>query len=363
MQPEGPHAVPDDPTTHHLCVVDFDTVSLLDTSNADTPPGVLTEMYTYWAATEGGQQQMRQYKNNIVFLVAEDRRISDARDSAETLASIKHVQDNYNDDYDVSGEAKDKLENMLDAVKGDLTSALRKAYSNMYYADTDGLTHESFTASGTLSDDVTTHLSDSGKLVKSGAGSYGVQWVESRLWNSGTDRMTTTELEQQFGKRPGADLLLSAVPLRETISDIVTDDGYAYWDATTDTGYYTAGAGLQGEQSVTDAKNLTAGLATSDVVIGDHTHVFSSVTALVEANDTDITWQTWECDDCGTEFTDEDTFTEHDCTVVTCDSCGDTTIDRGTAGADEAIIEAVFWNHRLAGVTILDRNRPRASSL
>jgi hypothetical protein len=46
-----------------------------------------------------------------------------------------------------------------------------------------------------------------------------------------------------------------------------------------------------------------------------------------------------------------------------CDSCGDTTIDRGTAGADEAIIEAVFWNHRLAGVTILDRNRPRERSL
>lgn len=41
-----------------------------------------------------------------------------------------------------------------------------------------------------------------------------------------------------------------------------------------------------------------------------------------------------------------------------CDSCGDTTIDRGTEGADEAIIEAVFWNHRLAGVDVLDRNPP-----
>ena len=41
-----------------------------------------------------------------------------------------------------------------------------------------------------------------------------------------------------------------------------------------------------------------------------------------------------------------------------CDSCGDTTIERGTDGADEAVIEATFWNHRLAGVSVLDRNLP-----
>lgn len=41
-----------------------------------------------------------------------------------------------------------------------------------------------------------------------------------------------------------------------------------------------------------------------------------------------------------------------------CDDCGHTTIDRGTAGADEVTIEAVFWNHRLISVTITDRNHP-----
>ena len=41
-----------------------------------------------------------------------------------------------------------------------------------------------------------------------------------------------------------------------------------------------------------------------------------------------------------------------------CDSCGDKSIDRGTEGADEAIVEAVFWNHRLAGVRVRDRSRP-----
>lgn len=33
-----------------------------------------------------------------------------------------------------------------------------------------------------------------------------------------------------------------------------------------------------------------------------------------------------------------------------CEECGETTIDRGTDGADEVIVEAVFWEHRLVSV-------------
>lgn len=45
-----------------------------------------------------------------------------------------------------------------------------------------------------------------------------------------------------------------------------------------------------------------------------------------------------------------------------CEECGDTSIERGTGGADEVVIEAVFWNHRLAGVSVLDRNPPEVQS-
>jgi hypothetical protein len=35
---------------------------------------------------------------------------------------------------------------------------------------------------------------------------------------------------------------------------------------------------------------------------------------------------------------------------VWCDECGETTIGEGTDGADEAMLEAVFWDHRLVSV-------------
>lgn len=46
-----------------------------------------------------------------------------------------------------------------------------------------------------------------------------------------------------------------------------------------------------------------------------------------------------------------------------CSDCGETKIESGTAEADEVVGEAVFWNHRLAGVGITDRSRPTESEV
>ena len=42
---------------------------------------------------------------------------------------------------------------------------------------------------------------------------------------------------------------------------------------------------------------------------------------------------------------------------VMCD-CGSRTIGLPTDGADEVIVEAVYWSGRLAGVKTVDRSRP-----
>lgn len=41
-----------------------------------------------------------------------------------------------------------------------------------------------------------------------------------------------------------------------------------------------------------------------------------------------------------------------------CLECGSSSIESGTKGADEVVADAVFWNHRLAGVRISDRSPP-----
>lgn len=307
MQPEGPHDVPDEATTHNLCVMDFDTVSIINTDNSSTPPDLVNTIYTNTAKSEGGRQELREYKNNIAFLVPDASKVANARDMAEKVASIRHVNQSYNDDYDLSGEAEDELNNMLKSVKADLSSSLKNAYGNAYYAGPNDLQYLSFQSSGTLGDDITTELANEGKLVKSDDDSYGVQWVETRIWNSNTTEMSTEDMEEQFAKRPGADILLSAIPLRKTIADIVTDDGYAYWDTTTNEGYYTEGADVNHpNKTVEDATNLSPSLDTSDVVINDTQFVFNSVGALIESDQTEIEWEETDSNDTNGSSGDAD---------------------------------------------------------
>lgn len=42
---------------------------------------------------------------------------------------------------------------------------------------------------------------------------------------------------------------------------------------------------------------------------------------------------------------------------VWCDECGSTTIGLPTEGADEVVVEAVYWSGRLVGVTTVERSR------
>lgn len=43
---------------------------------------------------------------------------------------------------------------------------------------------------------------------------------------------------------------------------------------------------------------------------------------------------------------------------IYCTGCGETTVDPPTDGADEVVGGAVFFNHVLAAVRIIDRSRP-----
>jgi len=43
---------------------------------------------------------------------------------------------------------------------------------------------------------------------------------------------------------------------------------------------------------------------------------------------------------------------------VWCDDCGNREIGLPTDGADEVVVEAVYWRSRLVGVKTVDRSRP-----
>lgn len=325
--PEEPHQIPDTADEAHLCVMDFDTVTVSDPEN--TPEAIQT-LYKWTASSSGGQRTQRVYKNNVTFLVAGENGVRDAERTAERVAAIKHIQQRVGDQYDLNGEQQDKLSVRLESAKGTLDQDIKKAYTHLYFASADGLTHRSITTDSTIHQSVIDKLDEAGKIIPEGEGAYGVEWVESTIWNNSAEMMTTRDLEEQFGKRRDAEILLSPIPLRKTIAQLVSNDGYAYWDGDTSTGYVQEGTSLKGHQhSIEDGRNLSTGLDYGNVKLSDTHRVYTSASALLDTHEGDIDWdRSVTCEDCGETFDTEAEYQAHDCDTPwgpeTCDDCGET---------------------------------------
>lgn len=324
--PEEPHEVPDTADEAHLCVMDFDTVTVRDPD--DTPEAIQT-LYKWTASSSGGQRTQRVYKNNVTFLVAGENGVRDAERTAERVAAIKHIQQRIGDQYDLNKEQQDKLDERLHSAKGTLDQDIKKAYTHLYFASADGLAHRSITTDGTIHQSVIDKLDEAGKIIPEGEGAYGVEWFEATLWNSGAETMTTRDVEEQFGKRRDAEILLSPLPLRKTIAQLVSDDGYAYWDGDAGIGHVQEGASIEGYQyDVEDAQNLRIDLDYRGVKLSDTHHVYNSADTLVDVHESEIDWDTSvSCEDCGNTFESEAAHQAHDCNTEwgpkTCEDCGE----------------------------------------
>ncbi|AKU09857.1 ATP-binding protein [Haloferax gibbonsii] len=287
--PEEPHEIPDTADEAHLCVMDFDTVTITD---YETVPETIQTLFKNTASSSGGQKTPRVYKNNVTFLAATANDVTDAKRTAKRVAAIKHIQSNLGDQYELSTEEQDKLAERLDSAKGTLDQDIKKAYTHLYFPTADGLAHRNVTTDSTIHQSVIEKLDEAGAIIPEGEDAYGVDWFEATIWNVGATSMTTRALEEQFGKRQDAEILLSPIPLRKTIARLVQEDGYAYWDSEQNVGYYIFGATLTtDEHELDDAKNLYTGVSYQDVKLSQSHTLYTSIDELVDNVGDSLEWE------------------------------------------------------------------------
>ncbi|WP_423995930.1 ATP-binding protein [Halorubrum trapanicum] len=313
--PEQPHEIPDTADEAHLCVMDFDTVTINDYENI---PETIQMLFKNTASSSGGQKTPRVFKNNVVFLAASANDVTDAKRTAERVAAIKNIQTHLGDQYELNTEQQDKLGERLDSAKGTLDQDIKKAYTHLYFPTGNGLAHRNVTTDSTIHQSVIEKLDEAGAIIPEGEDAYGVDWFEATIWNVGATSMTTRALEEQFGKRQDAEILLSPIPLRKTIAQLVREDGYAYWDGEQSIGYYTSGSTLStGDHDLDDAKNLETRLSYQDVKLSQSHTLYTSIDELVSAVERDLRWEEPEDEDETDETTtggSEETSDENDTT-------------------------------------------------
>ena len=167
-----------------------------------------------------------------------------------------------------------------------------RLYTHFYFPTGDGLAHRNVTTDSTIHQSVIEKLDEASAIIPESEGAYGVDWFEVTIWNVGAVSMTTRAIEEQFGKRQDAEILLSPIPLRKTIARLVREDGYAYWDGEQNTGYYTSNATLTvDDHELDDAKNLHAGLSYQDVKLSQSHTLYTSLDNLVADVENTLEWE------------------------------------------------------------------------
>jgi DNA-directed RNA polymerase subunit RPC12/RpoP len=331
--PEAPADLPDTPDTPKLAVMHPETAAVED--GGSTPPSRVAQLYEQQAAKHDGETETRIYKNYALFLAPDADRMDAAVDESRRLEAIEALLDDPEQKADLSSEQIEELRERSDEAQLMLGELVRNVYRHLYYPDRDGLTHITIGATEsnggtTLVDAVQTTLED--KIVKRDAGARGSAHVQQKLWQQTQDAMSTEALANQYAKKPGLDYLFSTKPIRETVSSLVSDHGYAYWDGESGTAYSagtTEPSTWPHPEPFAESPDVETSIRDSDVQIGSAFVVYRDIDALVDdhLDEIDRPEQTVAtCAECRAEVENpegsEPFYCEEHQSDTTCSSCG-----------------------------------------
>jgi hypothetical protein len=259
-------------------------------------PDKIQELYEKTSSKHGGRIQSRSYKNYVLFLAPDSELLENAIDQATRLEAIEDLRDDSQQTADLSNEQLQELRERENESRGLLGESVRNVYRHLFYVGDDGLTHVTITSvdagGGTkLVDAVRTTMEDMNRIIRDDDPAKGKVWFEQKLWQSEKVRMTTAALEAQFARKPGLPFLLSTKPLRKTITRMISDHGYAYWDNETGTAYWNAQNQAESwnhERPLPESPDVTTSITDSQVKIGDEYELFEDIDALLEQHEREI---------------------------------------------------------------------------
>jgi hypothetical protein len=349
MFPEEPADVKDHASNPLLSVMHSLTAPVNTEGGQQTVvPDKIQELYEKTAAKHGGKVQNRSHKNYVLFLAPDAELLENAIDQATRLEAIEDLRDDSQQAADLSDEQLQELREREDEARGLLGESVRNVYRHLFYVGDDGLTHVTITSvdagGGTkLVDAVRSTMEDMNRIIRDDDEPKGKVWFEQKLWQSQKTRMTTGALEAQFARKPGLPYLLSTKPLRKTITRMVSDHGYAYWDSETGTAYWNAQSQPENwnhDQPLPDSPDVATSITDSEVKIGDEYELFESIDDLLDQHGDEIRPpELTECTHCGKDLPPHSTHQLcEECREkpAECNKCGDQ-VD-GKTKADEPVL-------------------------
>jgi hypothetical protein len=236
--------VDDDAQLPKLVVLHYDADNVKATE-ASAPPDLAVKLFEH----KGSMEEYRTYKNNLVFLVADEDQVDRMVDVAQQYLAIRRITTDPERIQEFNKAQADKLKQMAEAAELDLRVAITKCYRHMYYPSADAsrknsnLAHQALQAEeqGKVQQDQTEvvlkALKNLEKVLTADDKPLNAQYVKAKAWPMNAVSVTTEDLRREFGKRLGLKILLDINQLKKTIREGVQKGIWVYYPASEGIGY------------------------------------------------------------------------------------------------------------------------------
>lgn len=236
--------VDDDAQLPKLVVLHYHAASVKAT-DAATPPDLVLKLFDH----KGSMEEYRTYKNNLIFLVADEDQVDRMVDVAQQYLAIRRITGDPERMQEFNKAQADKLKQMAEAAELDLRVAVTKCYRHLYYPSADAprktgsLAHQALQAEeqGKVQQDQTEvvlkALKNLEKVLTADDKPLNAQYVKAKAWDANAVSISTEDLRRQFCKKLGLKMLLDINQLKKTIREGVQKGQWVYYPTSEGIGY------------------------------------------------------------------------------------------------------------------------------
>jgi len=241
--PQEAGEVDDDAGLPKLVLLHYDAATATATEPA--PPELACKIADYAGSLEG----YRRFRNNVLFLVADDGRVDEMVQTAQRYLAIARITGDAERMSEFTEGQRRKLKKMGEAAELEVRVSTTCAYRHLYFPRTDApqrdsnLAHEMLPAQdqGEVKQDQSTvvlrALRQQQKTLTGDDPTLAAAYVKSRAWDANQVSLTTEKLRKAFARRLGLPILLDLNQLKKTVLNGVKSCVWVYYDAAAGSGY------------------------------------------------------------------------------------------------------------------------------
>lgn len=233
--PTEPSDVEESYERPRLAIMHFDAVRTA--ADREEPPELVRRIF----GRAGAQENFRRFRNNIVFLVADDGQVDHAVQVARRYLALQQILSAPARLADFPPEQRERLKGLAKQSELELRVAVTRTYQHLFYPDPGAPKAHDQLARALLpaqdqgeverdqSEVVLRLLRDLKRVLTADDPSIAPSFVRAKAWPGG-ERATTLQLRQEFASRLALPMLLDLTKLKEAVREGVRQGLWLYYD-------------------------------------------------------------------------------------------------------------------------------------